>query len=458
MAQPNFGALGLADYKAPSRDCTVADMIEDYQASPAFQALEPRTQRDYRRSLERMGVVFGGVVVREWEPAWGQHYLQERANAPAAANADIKILSVAFSHAVNTGVLTRNPCREVRRHPTRPRNRYVTDAEVVAFRAHCSVRSNAYVDLKLATGARQGQLVKVRWADWNGDTLFVAAAKGGKDAWYEGQGIRMALRSCARAFHGRSLERAATLDCNVVVTRAGAGYVSAKRMMSSLWHPTMRRYLAANPSAKRFCEHDLRAKVASDSGDVHLAQERLGHQTTAITQRVYMRAPRRVESADVAPAQTDLFDHMGGALPSSSGKPALAAASAARRGAPPSRTWQGRDCQKAANNAHRSMGGPAVSPGRALKGARGLKRDGDEPRDGSRKAADAARSLVPHAEPGLSAGPPSSQDAAAANQSRTSTAAAAASSKPPARARKRAAPDPALAARKPRGDLARAAK
>ena len=46
---------------------------------------------------------------------------------------------------------------------------------------------------------------------------------------------------------------------------------------------------------ERFQERDLRAKVASDSGSLVEASERLGHADTAITQRVYRRKPVRVQ-------------------------------------------------------------------------------------------------------------------------------------------------------------------
>ena len=42
-------------------------------------------------------------------------------------------------------------------------------------------------------------------------------------------------------------------------------------------------------------ERDLRAKVASESGSLAEASERLGHADTAITQRAYRRKPVRVQ-------------------------------------------------------------------------------------------------------------------------------------------------------------------
>lgn len=304
----------MQSFRAPNLDRTIGEMIDLYQQSPAYRMLAAGTRENYARSLARMRVVFGAVALQAWAPAWGQHYLAQKSQTPAAGNYDLAVLSAVFSAAVREGLLAHNPCREVRRHPAPPRDRYVADSEVRAFRAHCTERANAYVDLKLSTGARQGQLAVVAWSDWDGETLFIKAAKGGKDTQYGGPGVRAALGRCARAFHGLPLESAADLDCPVIVTRAGKGYRGAKHMISSLWHPAMKRYTATG--AARFHEHDLRAKVASDSPNLSVAQERLGHQTSTITQRVYRRAPRLVESVDIRRSrQPDLFDETMGAAP-----------------------------------------------------------------------------------------------------------------------------------------------
>jgi integrase len=55
----------------------------------------------------------------------------------------------------------------------------------------------------------------------------------------------------------------------------------------------MGKYLEAG--GKRFTEHDLRAKVASDSEDLDVAQARLQHQSRTTTNRVYRRAPTKVK-------------------------------------------------------------------------------------------------------------------------------------------------------------------
>jgi len=53
--------------------------------------------------------------------------------------------------------------------------------------------------------------------------------------------------------------------------------------------------MAETKVTDRFEKRDLRAKVASDSDTLVEASERLGHADKAITQRVYLRKPVRVQ-------------------------------------------------------------------------------------------------------------------------------------------------------------------
>ena len=253
-----------------------------------------------------MGVVFGSTRAQDWEPAWGQHYLTQRRGTPAAANHDMAVFSVVFAHAVRSGLLDRNPVREVRRHPALPRTRYVTDAELRAFRRHCPERLLAYIDLKLATGCRQSQLVALKWCHWDGRGLVVAPAKRGRATTYVGAGVAEALERCAQAFWSASSAMMAP-NAAIICTLDGRPYSAAQAWMK-VWDRAMSKHVGAG--GRHFVEHDLRAKVASDSADVHVAQARLGHQTTTITERVYRRAPVRVESAlPHSTVQPDLFEH-----------------------------------------------------------------------------------------------------------------------------------------------------
>jgi integrase len=56
----------------------------------------------------------------------------------------------------------------------------------------------------------------------------------------------------------------------------------------SIWQRFMKKTLEKTALINRFTEHDLRAKVASDTESEH-ARQLLGHATQEITDRVYRR-------------------------------------------------------------------------------------------------------------------------------------------------------------------------
>ncbi len=87
-------------------------------------------------------------------------------------------------------------------------------------------------------------------------------------------------------------------DAPLFVTRQGKSYVDRDGRCNgfdSLWQRFMDKVMGETNITERFQERDLRAKVASDSGSLVEASERLGHADTAITQRVYRRKPVRVQ-------------------------------------------------------------------------------------------------------------------------------------------------------------------
>ena len=194
-------------------------------------------------------------------------------------NRDMAALASAWAYAAAAGLVSENPIIRVRRNRETPRKRYVSDEELGQFLAHCCGRRlRAYVSLKLATGLRQGQLLALTWADWDGDALTVAPAKGGRETVYTGAELGAAIEAVRRAWAGRDFLFGVSGD--------------ALRMR---WRRAMRRFVAAGGS--RFREHDLRAKVATDAGGLERAPALLGHQTPAITERVYRRGPKRVAAA-----------------------------------------------------------------------------------------------------------------------------------------------------------------
>jgi integrase len=190
-----------------------------------------------------------------------------------------------------------------RKLPTPPRTRYVEDSEIVQAlsleprRKRGSVHAvRAYIKIKLLTGLRRGDLLRLRKADLQDDGIHVQPRKTAKTT-----GKRLiiewtpALRQAVdEALAARPVDIAPWVFC----TRRGDPYVDedgSARAWDSMWQRFMDRVLAETEVNERFTEHDLRAKCASDAESLAHAQQLLAHASSATTKRIYRRKPERVK-------------------------------------------------------------------------------------------------------------------------------------------------------------------
>lgn len=280
---------------------TIGEAMDRYSREILIEKAE-KTQREYRRALVRLRVGFGHMQIRALKPRHLYEYAQQRQKcvvdrvsgeqrsepAPVAAKRELATLSAVMQACVHWGAIDRNPAREVRVKGGKPRDRYVTDAELASFRAHCrSKMLLAYLDLRMLTGARQAQILNLKRSDWDGTWLTISAAKGGRGCRFTDRPDETRLIEAVQRLRTVNSGRAVR-SMYLLSTRAGTRYSTDG--FRSIWQRAMTHYVAVTKN-KRFREHDLRAKVATDSENVGIAQQRLGHKSSRMTQEVYMRRP-----------------------------------------------------------------------------------------------------------------------------------------------------------------------
>jgi len=143
---------------------TVAWLIGEYLKSPQHASKSPKTRAEYEKAGEhfknyplRSGGLFGEVDAERVTPGVVRKYLDNRANAPVAANRAVAFLSVCFSWAVERDILRANPCKDVRRNSEKARVRYVTDAEYSAIHALAGELGWKHVQVAMEAGLVVGQ-------------------------------------------------------------------------------------------------------------------------------------------------------------------------------------------------------------------------------------------------------------------------------------------------------------
>lgn len=211
-------------------------------------------------------------AIHKWHDARGE---QSRTRA----NRERTVLFEAFRLGIKRGHARGNPVEYVDPHRETPRDRYVSDAEFMAVYNKATPIVQAAMLLAAVTGLRQGDLLRLRRADFTDAGLTVKTRKTGQPlvfAWTEG--LRRAVMAAvdARDF----------IPLVLLSTENGKPYTSSG--FRSLWHKAI--VDAIPDKAKRFTFNDLRAKAGSESRDWKL----LGHLDQRTFERVYMRLPRQV--------------------------------------------------------------------------------------------------------------------------------------------------------------------
>lgn len=283
---------------------TIGDLLDRYSLE-VLPAKAPKTQREQAPILRRLKAVFGHMPLTAIEPHHIYRYVDKRA-AKTSAIREVEVLRHALTKAVEWGMIRANPLLgqlQLRGRRPRARERYVEDWEIVEALALPSRRKRgsvkavqAYIRIKLLTGLRRGDLLRLRISDLKPDGIHVQPRKTalttGKRLIIEWtEELREAIEA-ARSV--RPLDIGPWLFC----TRCGDPYVrddGSANAWDSMWQRFMARVLAETRVKERFTEHDLRAKCASDAKTLEHAKRLLAHADERTTKRWYRRKPERVK-------------------------------------------------------------------------------------------------------------------------------------------------------------------
>ena len=166
------GGDPLGELQAGRATPTVAELADRFLREYATRK-RPMTERDYRQAisadillelgrLKVVAVTFGDVDAL---------HRRISARAPTHANRVLACLSRMFTLAIRWGMRTDNPCRGVERNQEHRRHRYLSAEELVRLTAALAelrdVQAANAVRLLLLTGARRGELLAARWADFD---------------------------------------------------------------------------------------------------------------------------------------------------------------------------------------------------------------------------------------------------------------------------------------------------
>jgi len=283
----------------PTEAFTVNAILDRYQAD-CFESLATRTQQDYAGIIRTLRIHFGERIAADLVPRDFAPFMNV-SKGKISRNRHLAVMSAAFHYAMKRLYwIDRNVLRDVTRHETRPRTRYITDEEFNAVRAMMPLRHQLAMDLALLTGQRQGDLLSLKWSQLQDMVLLFQQAKTKKRlAIAVSPALEAVLDQCwmlpgrdeyvlTRVQGGRFKTSGFKSVWQRYMRRASRGYSKkAHRGAKAVYYPPVIE------SAYTF--HDIRAKSASDTLDINAASSRLGHTNLSMTKRVYDRGYRLVQ-------------------------------------------------------------------------------------------------------------------------------------------------------------------
>lgn len=284
-------ARAIAKYAELNEDrsslTTINDLIDRYLQEVA-PLKAPVTYQNNLVEAKYLRAAFGKMHPEDLKPKAIYMYLDAR-KAKVRANRELALLSHMYKKAIRWGVVDHNPCIGIERNPEKPRERYIEDWEYVAFRKIVDPWMAAYMDLKLLTGLRQGDMLSLQHENLKEDGIHVLVGKTQKQIiirWSDHlRGAVEAATSAKRTYKEKE-------SPFLFSTRRGDRYNADG--FRSIWYRKMTKALKLGILNERFREHDLRAKTGSDT-DLEHASKLLAHLSKKTTQRHYRRKAEVVE-------------------------------------------------------------------------------------------------------------------------------------------------------------------
>jgi integrase len=298
--QIDVGADPVGELRARRAEPTMVDLADRFLAEhvPRKRAA---TQRDYRQQLSvdilpvlgRMKVP--SVTVADIDAL----HRTITARAPIHANRVIALLSKMFALAMRWGWCSDNPVKGIERNSEHKRHRYLTAIELgrlaTALAESPDVGAANAVRLALLTGARRGELLAARWADFD----LVAGVWAKPASTTKQQALHRVALSDIAVLLLIEMRRHSTSNVWVFPARRGGH----RKTLREPWDA-----IRAAADIRDVRLHDLRhtfASLSASSGaSLPLIGAMLGHATPATTARYthLLDDPQRAAANKVAEA------------------------------------------------------------------------------------------------------------------------------------------------------------
>ena len=212
-------------------------LIRDYLLSARFtKKKRASTQKEYKRMLTELEKRFGKMPIKALESPRVRgvflDYQEEIAiDRPREADNRLTVLSAVFDHAQDRGKIKTNHVKGFERLYSVDRSELIwTEADIKKFMTGAPVELQRALILAIHTGQRYGDLIRLRWSDYDGESLSLIQSKGK---------TRVTVH-CTEAL--RAMLDATPRQCAYILARAdGRPWFTDKdaTALSKAWHARM---------------------------------------------------------------------------------------------------------------------------------------------------------------------------------------------------------------------------
>lgn len=249
-----------------------------------FPQKSEQTRKGNARELDNLLKVFGHMPIEAISPAHIRQYLDIRGQtAMVRANREKALFSHIFNKAREWGFTSaQNPCQGVRGFRETGRNRYITDEEFDRVKAVAHHTVIDAMDVALLTGQRPADVLKIQRSDIRDGALWIVQNKTGTRL-----GIEI-IGDLAQVLE-RILNRPAAKISKFLIQDDDGKALTQGALRS--------RFDKARELAQvDFQFRDIRAKAATDTGDLAHSQKLLAHKNRQMTEHyVKKRIGERVK-------------------------------------------------------------------------------------------------------------------------------------------------------------------
>lgn len=156
-------------------------LVQEYRASPQFDNLRPATKKVYLRAMGHMEKLYDCAIPEIKR----RHVIRLRnqfAKTPALADQVRAVFSILMEYAIEMEYRESNPAARIKNIATGHYDRW-TDDQVAYALESLPERFRRAIILALYTGQREGDLLRMRWSDYDGESVYVAQEKTGEKLW-----------------------------------------------------------------------------------------------------------------------------------------------------------------------------------------------------------------------------------------------------------------------------------